>query len=474
MLPAGGVLAIAIGYGMLWSYLHSDTFRRFLSAEASEKAGVVGEFAPFRWDGLAVETESFQAAGEGLVAEVQATGLHTEIGLGGLPRGVWEIRGANIRRLHVSLDASRSTDEGVKDEVRRKVDKHSKRPSWLPAEVELQGMEIRDFGLKTQLAGGWLKAGGIRVHAEPSGARQGYRAELSGGSVHLPFQKIPEIRLDRALLRYQDGRLFLTTAKLGAWEGARIEAAGEMDMPSRRFSLEGDVSGIQCADLLSGDWAKRLTGHGTSTFKLDNSGGSFFAEGDLVIHDGVLTALPVLDALAAYADTRRFRLLTLHDARTHWEWRPGEISLKNLVLASEGLVRLEGSMVIRGNEMDGTFRLGIAPGTLTTLPGAETDVFLPGERGLLWTTVRVTGNPDHPKEDLTERLITAAGIRMLEKMPEVSEAVIQALGGRSPAILEKGTKILGQGSRTALGVGILLDGILGGERKQEAPPVEEP
>ena len=35
--------------------------------------------------------------------------------------------------------------------------------------------------------------------------------------------------------------------------------------------------------------------------------------------------------------------------------------------------------------MIGRFRLGLAPGTLSTIPGAETDVFLPGERGLLWT-----------------------------------------------------------------------------------------
>ena len=61
-----GVIALGAGYAMIRSYLHSDTFRKFLSMEASEMAHVTGEFAPFRWQGLAVDTETFEATGDGL------------------------------------------------------------------------------------------------------------------------------------------------------------------------------------------------------------------------------------------------------------------------------------------------------------------------------------------------------------------------------------------------------------------------
>ena len=471
------VLAVVVSYGMLRTYLHSDKFRKFLSAEASEAAGVVGEFAPFRWDGLAVDTESFEASGEGLVTQVRARGLHTEVGMGGLRRGVWEIRGSSVRQLEVSLDAARVTDQEVKAEVERQVDKKSKRPAWLPSEAEVQGIEIRDLSINANLKQGLVTAAGMHVTAQQAGAKDSYRAEIAGGKLRVPFSKIPELRLDQALVRYQDGRVFLTSAKLGAWDTGRIEGSGELDVKSRQFTAEGEATGLKCEDVLGENWAKRLTGDVHLNFTADNSAGFPAAKGMFEISNGVLTALPVLDALAVYADTRRFRNLALSEARTDWQWRRGEVSLTNLVLASEGLVRIEGNIVIRGQEIDGTFRLGLAPGTLATIPGAETDVFVPGERGLLWAPLRVTGTLDNPEEDLTGRMITAAGIRMLENFPESSEKVLEIaeslLGGSSSKTMDEGIKILEDRSETVREVTGILEGILGARKRKEPEPETE-
>src|SRR5215217_8096547 len=89
-------LGLGVGYAMLRRYLHSDSFRKFLSAEASDVAGVSGEFAPFHWDGLAVNTSSFEAKGGGVITGLRADELHTEVGFGGVRRGVWEIRGSSL------------------------------------------------------------------------------------------------------------------------------------------------------------------------------------------------------------------------------------------------------------------------------------------------------------------------------------------------------------------------------------------
>jgi hypothetical protein len=183
----------------------------------------------------------------------------------------------------------------------------------------------------------------------------------------------------------------------------------------------------------------------------------------------------MLDALAAYADTRRFRILTLNEAHTEWRWKKGELALTNLVLASEGLVRIEGGITLRGRELDGVFRLGLAPGTLSTIPGAETDVFAPGERGLMWTTLRITGSLEDPKEDLTNRLIAAAGLRMFEQLPESGEQALKftrsLLGDPSPKTIEKGEKIIQETRKTVREISGILDGILGGTL--EAPAKED-
>ncbi len=477
VLLVSGVILLGVGYGMLRSYLHSDAFRKFLSAEASETAGVTGEFAPFHWEGLAVDTDSFEATGKGLITGVQADGLHTEVGLGGVRRGVWEIRGSSLRRLEVSVDARKPMDVTAISGVALKAEKKAKRQAWFPSEAELQGIDVREVVVKAILDQGLAVASGLSIHAEQAGAKNAYRAEIEGGTIRLPFGIVPELRLDRARLRYQKEHVFLTDSTVAAWSNGRIQSSGDWDMNSKKFSLEGDATGMKCEDILSADWSKRLTGDVTSDFTLDNSMGYPQASGKLTIQNGVLTALPMLDALAAYADTRRFRVLTLNAAHTQWRWKNGEISLTDLVLASEGLVRLEGAITIRGKAIDGLFRLGLAPGTLSTIPGAETDVFAAGERGLMWTTLRITGTLDDPKEDLTDRLIAAAGIRMFDQIPETGEKVIKfthsMLGDPSPKTVEKGVKMIEKGTKAVREVSGILDGILGGGTPEEAPKANE-
>jgi hypothetical protein len=193
----------------------------------------------------------------------------------------------------------------------------------------------------------------------------------------------------------------------------------------------------------------------------------------MVILNGTLTALPMLDALAAYADTRRFRVLTLNEARTEWRWKDGGLLLSNLALGSEGLVWIEGSLEITGRELDGSFRLGLAPGTLAGIPGAETHVFSPGERGLLWAPLRISGTIDDPQEDLTDRLVDAAGMRMFEVIPETGEKVIRfsrsILGDAPIKVVDQGARIIETGAGIVEGVGGVIDGFFGSRR--ELPPV---
>ena len=470
------VVLLVAAYIALRSYLHSDAFRKFLSVEASEMAQVKGEFALFRWQGLAVETDSFEATGEGPVTRVRADGLHTEVGLGGVRRGVWEIRGSSVRRLEISVDATKLPDENTTASIPRQSSKKSQRPTWFPNDAELQGVDVREVAVRAILKQGLAVASGLRVHAEQTGTNGGYRGEVEGGTIRLPFAMAPELRLERARVRYQDGQVFLTDSTTAAWANGRIHSSGEWDMQSQQFSATGDASGMKCEDVFSADWSKRLTGDVVSDFTFENRLGYTQARGKLAIQNGTLTALPMLDALAAYADTRRFRTIILSDAHTEWRWKSGEISLSNLVLASEGLVRLEGNIVIRERKIDGLFRLGLAPGTLATIPGAETDVFLPGERGLLWTPLRITGTLDDPREDLTDRLVTAAGLRMFDQIPETGEKVIKftqsVLGDSSEKTIQQGVKFLEKSSGTVREVSGILGSILGGS-SPEVPVKDE-
>lgn len=514
LFAIGAVLILAVGFGYsgLRAYLHSEGFRKFLSAEVSRAAKVDGFFDPFKWDGLAVETPGFHATGTGVMAGVDAYEIDTEVGFGGVGRGVWEIRATRITRLGIEVDLTKKEEPAPTKPAERKKEVMKQQPGWVPSQVELESLEIGEIAIKAKTTSGEITAKGMSLKATPDKGKNAFKGEVLGGTVNSPLEWAPELRVERVIGTYRDGSAFITKAELSAWEDARIRAFGEWNSGDKTYSFEGDIEGVKCAELLNENWARRLTGDLVSTFSVDNIRGSMAMAGELQILNGTLTALPMLDSLAAYADTRRFRLLQLNEARTKWRWANGEIILNDIAMGSEGLIRIEGDMNIRGNAIDGRFRLGLVPGILSNIPGAETDVFLPGSHGLLWASLHVTGTLEDPQEDLTERLIQAAGMRMFETLPETGEmalrftqkAIGQDPGGaigkgielleKSGTLIDKGGKIIGKG-KEIIGTGSdviekgekaidaaggILDGVLGGggifgpkAPKVPIPPTEE-
>jgi hypothetical protein len=120
------------------------------------------------------------------------------------------------------------------------------------------------------------------------------------------------------------------------------------------------------------------------------------------------------------------------------------------------------------------------PGVLARIPGAETLVFTPGERGLWWTSLHVTGTVDDPEEDLTGRLIEAAGMRMFEVLPETGERVLkftrEVMGEDLQGHLEKGAGVIEEGReviREAEGVVREVGGIFDVLRGRESKELSE-
>lgn len=463
----GGVilLAAAIGYIGLRAYLHSDGFRKFLSAEVSQAIKVKGDFAPFFWNGLAVETASFDATGKGLIASLRADQIDTEIGFGGLGRGVWEIKDTRITQLELSLDNTGKTPLEPSLPASERITPKKKQPGWVPKEVEISSLDIGEVAVHAKTINGPMAITGMSVHVSPAKGKNAYKAETVGGTVDSPLDWVPQLRMDRVRGTYRDGSAFVTKAEVSAWEEAHITGFGEWNIREDAYAFEGDVDGVKMDEILNENWARKLTGDASSSFGLDNRSGSMQMSGELVVRNGTLTAIPMLDALAAYADTRRFRVLQLNEAHTKWRYSNDGILLSEFVMGSEGLIRLEGSLEIRGGTIDGRFRLGLVPGTLSNIPGAETDVFKPGSHGLLWADLHVTGSLDDPEEDLTPRLIEAAGIRMFENLPETGNKVFKftksVLGENPIEAIGKGQKIIDEGEKAVKQAEGILKGLLG-------------
>lgn len=453
-------------------YLHSEGFRKFLSAQVSRGLEVDGSFQAFRWDGLAVETEGFEGEGEGFVRSIEADRIDTEVGFGGLSEGVWELRRTRVGRVDVNLDLRERDDVVAEVGKTKERSGRGKKRGWVPSEVAVESVDIGSLTIRAQTEVGEAAAEGLSVHAVPAGGRGAYRAEVLGGRIIFPGEDVPEIRIQKVEGTYRDGSLFVTRADADVWENGKVSGSGEWSKEEEYVAFEGELEGVAFEEMFRENWAQRLTGDVSTTFVVDSRRGELDVSGLLAIERGSVTALPLLDALAAYADTRRFRVLQLSEAHTRWRYADGDVFLTEFVMGSDGLIRLEGELAIREGELDGRFRLGLVPGTLRNIPGAETVVFRPGSHGLLWTDLRISGTVEDPKEDLTERLIDAAGGRMLANLPrtggevlELTEGVIDRTSDKvlreGRKILEDPDKVIEEADHVIRGAGGVLRGLLG-------------
>ena len=160
---------------------------------------------------------------------------------------------------------------------------------------------------------------------------------------------------------------------------------------------------------------------------MNTGGGDWNARGHIELQDGRLEALPLLDELAVFTATERFRQTALQRGQADFVWTPGGVTVSGLLVESAGLLRIEGGFTVRGDQMDGTFQVGVARGSLRWIAGVGARVFDQPERdGYVWTTAHLHGPVRHPSEDLrpSPRLVAAAQQEVIDKAKQGTGAVL--------------------------------------------------
>lgn len=472
-----GIVAVLVigavgGYLSLRAYLHSGDFREFLSELVGK--GLHSEVAlePFRWDGLQVHCGGIETEGQEMVRKMRASSVQTEVGLGGVSRGVWKLRGARVRKLELELGSGEAPSFGGS----------ASSSGWLPRKVELEDLQVEEAVLSGRVGESVFAARGQSWLVKPGLAGGEFDFAARGGTIDHPWWWFPDPELVSAKLRVQRSRLYLTDAEAMVYGEGRLYVTGEAAFDDDVYTFEGSVRGVRGERILPEDWKKRLTGDLGADFTVSGRDGRLTVNGKIGMKDGVLTALPMLDRLAAYADTARFRVLNLNVARVDFFVDGDRLRLTNVKIGTDGLMRIEGRMDVIGEQLDGRFQLGLAPGTLARIPGAESKVFVERRDGLMWAPLRITGTAENPQEDLSERLIAAAGERMFEMIPETGVKVLKftrnAFGGGAGEVVKQAPGAIGDGIGVIRDVGSglfnLLPGGGGGAGETVAEPERKP
>jgi hypothetical protein len=418
---------------MFAHYLHSEAFRRSLGeAAANALQASRADFSPLEFDGSLVYGENFTAARDdgGAFSTISADQLRASFDWHGLLRHKVQIDELKIERLNVQAPARPGSIGSAAESILA--------PLEAPASGSGSGKEWT-VDLRKAVIGeanwhwsddppGGITGVGMTLVPDGGGA---WVIEAQGGTVRQAGW--PALELENADMRWQSPTLYITSSSLRNGSG-RLSVTGSVET-RQSVDLQVKLEGVDIQPLLSPDWRAKLSGrlagqvHVQAPLGTDDPGRAVTVSGSATLTEGELTALPILDEIGTFTQTERFRRLELSSASADFTRTPDRLDVRNLVVESEGLIRVEGDYSVVNGQIDGTFQVGLTPATLQWIPGAQEQVFLGNRAGYRWASMRLTGPAEHPVDDLTPRLAAAAGTGVIQGAEGAAGTVEKAATG---------------------------------------------
>ncbi|HYF34466.1 MAG TPA: hypothetical protein VD994_04175 [Prosthecobacter sp.] len=492
MLVAGvviaGIVLVLLAPSLIvnWvrSYVQQEAFTAKMEDFLGTKLNGNTRLAPLRWSGDEVTcAEARITTATGWEAEMD--GLHVALDWNAFRTGVWRLTGAGADSLQLKYNPTAATPanaptaaeevETLREPSASGEDAPAWLRRWLPTRTEIEGASVDRFNLSYPASWAVREA---RLRMAPWRGESSTVLTMEGGHLEtplrLPAQLHPlKFNLTRASARLSREQLLLNEATLRWIDPAEITVRGSVRPKERDWKVSAQLTGVPLQECLAEDWRTRLTGRLEGDLSASgNAQAPPVIEGNLQLRDGVLTALPILDRLATYTGVERFKRLVLDLASSHVRHEEAAgTRFEKIVLQSNGLLRIEGTLTVRQRQIEGDFLLGVTQDTLRWFPGAQQHVFTltnaNGPPGLLWTTLKISGTLDAPREDLSDRILAGAGKAIIGAPGEVvskgTELLLSPVLGKDAAA-QPGAVIKGAGDTLNKGVetGVkLLEGLGG-------------
>lgn len=421
------VAAVAGSYLYVRAYLKSDSFLSMLRQSAMDDMNVDdARISPLEWDGSGIRCDGVTMQGHEFLTSLDAKSIETEFSRWDLLKRAFVITSVNVAELDLKLAPVafqfKEKEEGPKSWVEKNL---------LPDTFRLEKGNINSLSVSYGVPGTVYGVAGTRVESVYDAGSSQYRFELQGGKLELPFKVCPEFSLmsGTALFNHASRRVNVPTCRLTTEGGGYLDIKGDWDGFSSSWTANVVVSGIPASTILEDDWKKHVQGSVNGGVDLRGGhGGLTHLAGLVRLQDGLVTGLPVLDRLALFCNSSRFRQLVLHKASAQFRYSGGVWHVSDLLVESENLVKVEGWLdITQDGSLNGRLQIGLrGDGVWNALPGFS-DVFSVSGKGgnLVWANVNIGGTLDDPTEDLSARLIKAAGDRLTKvgmgKVVEVAD-----------------------------------------------------
>lgn len=446
----GGLALVSAGvagsYLYVKAYLKSDSFLSMLRQSAIDDMNVDdAHISPLDWDGSGIRCDGVTMQGHEFLTRLDAKSIETEFRRWDLLKRAFVITSVNVGELKLQLAPVpfrfREKEEGPKSWLEKNL---------LPDTFRLEKGNINSLFVSYGVPGRMYSLDGTRVESVHNAGSSQYRFDLRGGRLVLPFKACPEFSLMSGvvLFNHASRRVNIPACRLTTRDGGYLDIKADWDGLSSFWTANVVINGIPASSILEGDWKKHVQGSvsGGVDLRGDREGLTHLT-GLVRLQNGMVTGLPVLDRMALFCDSSRFRQLVLHKASAQFRYSRGVWHISELLVESENLMKVEGWLDIgMDGSLNGRLQVGLrADGVWNALPGFS-DVFSVSRQddgSLVWANVNIGGTLDKPTEDLSARLIKAAGERLtkigLGKVAEVVDVASRLLG-KSPEAKDKDGK----------------------------------
>ncbi len=407
-IAAAGVIGLGLCALLLdrclESYLQSEAFRRTMSRQTSLAFKVQGEYAPIRRTGFfAVTTSGFAGdGGDRLMRAIQAQDVTATLDGWNILRNRCELQRITIVRGRVELQQFKPKPPPIRSWFARLL------PTVILREVLADSADVLTQ-MHDQPAGIY----GVKLRVRSNG--KDFEYEGRNGFLRMPV--FPELQVRRIHMLVTTPRLYLHEAlmtPLSPESRGSLALKGDAGIGgNRRFNAQITADRMPLApwlarslqESIAGIVSGQLAGQGSMALQNTNStSAALVGAGSVEIVAGRIHHLAALNRLAVLTENESLRDVRIDRCKFRFDWKYPRLEVSNFSAESKDVFRLEGKLTVHQGQLAGLFEFGVTPPYLHWLPNARQTIFSREHDGYCWTTVRMFGDLDHPKEDLTPRL----------------------------------------------------------------------
>ena len=440
-------------------YVQSESFRDLLQEKAVDDLNVSqAHLDPLVLDGSGVRCKEVAMSGHEFLKQLDLTSLEVDINRSDLWNRRLSIDNLAINHANVVLQLDKA-----KFEEKPKSGKGWVERNILPLDFEIQTGHINDATVVLLAGPAKFSLKNTRLSLDYDASTNYYQLDLKGGDLNLPWKIFSKLSLVQAgvLYHYASGRWIIPSCRLTVNGGGYVDIKGEYMAQTNAYSSNIVLHDLSCSGIFPESIKNKLLGRMNGSVEIRDSGkkGDRHVSGLLELSDASITDIPLLDVLAKFCKNDRFKSLKLNQAKAKFQYSDKTWHLKDIVLESVQLIRVEGNVQIADDgDIAGLIKIGLRPdGGWEKLPGFSS-VFTSennnGKNGLVWANVNLGGTLKDPTEDLSARLIKAAGLKIL------SVGVDMLLNASSEPDSNK---------KTGDDVGDMLRSLLGDEKSPNEP-----